>query len=374
MKIFTRCFFALTLSGSALFAQNLAGTWQGALQTPNRELRTVIKISTTPADTLQAQFYSIDQNSPAIPASVTVQGSNVKISVPGIGGTYDAKLSPDGNSMNGNFTQGPAPLPLTLIRATPQTAWVIPEPVRPKMMAADANPAFEVATIKPNNSGIEGKGIGVNGHQITTRNTSVSDLITFAYGIHARQITGGAAWIDTDKFDLQGEPDVEGAPNDRQVKMMFQKLLADRFRLTFHRDKRELSVYTITVGKTGPKLTASTGDPGGLPTLGLRGLGKVFARNASMADLAQLMQTTALDRPVVDQTGLKGRYDLTLNWTPDESQFHGRGGQAPPPPANVEPDPDLYTAIQQQLGLKLDAVKAPADVLVIDHVEKPSEN
>jgi uncharacterized protein (TIGR03435 family) len=86
------------------------------------------------------------------------------------------------------------------------------------------------------------------------------------------------------------------------------------------------------------------------------------------------MQTTALDRPVVDQTGLTGKYDFTLDWTPDESQFGGRGGQAPPPADNAEVPPDLYTAIQQQLGLKLESTKAPVDVLVIDRVEKPSEN
>jgi len=77
---------------------------------------------------------------------------------------------------------------------------------------------------------------------------------------------------------------------------------------------------------------------------------------------------------VLDQTGISGRFDLSLNGTPDEFQFGGRGGQLPPPPDNVDPDPDLYTAIQKQLGLKLEAVKAPADVLVIDHVEKPSDN
>jgi len=100
----------------------------------------------------------------------------------------------------------------------------------------------------------------------------------------------------------------------------------------------------------------------------------VFARNASMTDFASLMQGSIPDRPVVDQAGLTGRYDLMLNWTPDESQFGGRGGQLPPPPANVEPDPDLFTAIQQQLGLKLDAARTSTEVLVIERVEKPSDN
>jgi len=367
------------LSGNALLAQSLVGTWQGTLkvpQAPKGELRVVYKISTTDADSLKAVMYSIDQGGQPISAStVTFQGGAVKISIPGIGGTYEGKLSADGNTIAGDWTQGPMPLPLNLTRATNQTAWAIPEPpARPKPMAADANPAFEVAVIKPSRPDAQGKGIGVNGRQITTRNTSVTDLITFAYNLHARQITGGPSWMETEKYDLQAEPDVEGAPNDRQVKMMFQKMLADRFKLTFHRDKKELTVYTLNVAKTGSKLKQSDSDPNGLPTLGLRGLGRLFTRNASMADFASLMQTTALDRPVVDQTGLTGKYDFTLDWTPDESQFGGRGGQAPPPADNAEVPPDLYTAIQQQLGLKLESTKAPVEVLVIDRVEKPSEN
>jgi uncharacterized protein (TIGR03435 family) len=369
----------ITLWGHALLGQSLVGTWQGTLgvpQVPRGELRTVFKLSTTDSDTLKAVMYSIDQGGQPVSAtSVSVQGSAVKIAIAGIGGAFEGKLSADGNTIAGTWSQGPMPLTLNLTRATAQTAWAIPEPpARPKPMAADANPAFEVATIKPSRPEAVGKGINVNGHQITTRNTSVSDLITFAYGVHGRQVTGGPSWIDTEKYDLQAEPDVAGAPNDRQVKMMFQKMLADRFQLTFHRDKKELTVYTLNVGKTGPKLNKSDSDPNGLPTLGLRGLGRLFTRNASMADFAALMQTTALDRPVVDQTGLTGKYDFTLDWTPDESQFGGRGRQAAPPVDNAEVPPDLYTAIQQQLGLKLESTRAPVEVIVIERLEKPSAN
>jgi uncharacterized protein (TIGR03435 family) len=118
-------------------------------------------------------------------------------------------------------------------------------------------------------------------------------------------------------------------------------------------------------------------DPNATPGVGFVGLGRFVARNATMPIFAQVMQGTALDRPVVDQTGLSGRYDCTLNWTPDEFQFADmRNPNAPLPPAdpNNADLPDLYTAIQQQLGLKLDATKAPVDVMVIDRIEKPSEN
>jgi uncharacterized protein (TIGR03435 family) len=93
-----------------------------------------------------------------------------------------------------------------------------------------------------------------------------------------------------------------------------------------------------------------------------------------MADFAGLMQEAVLDRPVLDQTGLNGRFDFTLKWTPDDSQFGGMGAKIPPPTDSANAPPALYTAIQEQIGLKLDATKAPAEVLVIDHVEKPSEN
>src|SRR6185295_13887174 len=165
------------------------------------------------------------------------------------------------------------------------TAWVIPEaPVPPKPMAADANPVFEAATIKPSNPATPGIGFRVNGRQFTTLNTTLIDLMTFAYGIHAKQITGMPAWAESDKYDLLARPDGEGQPNDKQWKAMLQKLLADRFQLKFHRDKRELAAYAITADKTPHKLTKSAGDPNGLPGLFFRGLGNLTVRNATMAD------------------------------------------------------------------------------------------
>jgi uncharacterized protein (TIGR03435 family) len=264
---------------------------------------------------------------------------------------------------------------LNLQHVTGDAAWPIPEPpVRLKPMAADANPVFEVATIKPSKPETQGKGIAVRGRGFSTINTSVSDLITFAYGLHARQITGGPAWIESDKYDLTAKPDGEGQPNDKQWKAMLQKLLADRFQLSFHRDKKDLSVFAIVIGKNGPKLTKSAGDPNGLPSLFFRGLGVLPVRNATMADFAGVMQTAVLDRPVVDQTGLVGRFDFELKWTPDETQFAGLGIRPQAPSDDPAAPPDLFTAMQEQLGLKLQPTKAPVEVLVIDRVEKPSEN
>jgi uncharacterized protein (TIGR03435 family) len=380
MKKWMLCIAALaSIPGSALLAQNLTGTWQGTLKpNPTTDLRIVFKISTSDKDTLKGVMYSIDQKTPAIPLSaVTLQGSSVKLTIPAIGGSYEGKLGSDGSSIDGNWSQGPNPLPLHLTRATDATAWAIPDPPPPpKKMKADADPSFEVATIKPSDPNKPGQFLTIQGDRMVTGNTSLSFLITFAYGLHPKQIAGGPSWLDSEKYDITAKPDVEGQPNDKQLRTMLQKLLADRFKLTFHKEKKELSAYSIAVGKNGAKLSKSEGDPNGLPGLGFRGkLGALFARNATISDFAGLMQTVVLDRPVVDQTGLAGRFDFTLDWTPEPSQFGGRGGQTPQPGADdPAAPPDLFTAIVAQLGLKLESAKLPVDVLVVDHVEKPSGN
>ncbi|HTC89041.1 MAG TPA: TIGR03435 family protein [Bryobacteraceae bacterium] len=379
MKKFLLWMIALAfLQGSGLLAQTLTGTWQGALEAPKApggQLRIVIKISTTDTDALKAELYSIDQGAGAMAGNVTLQASAIKIAVPSVAGSYEGRLSADASTIVGTWTQGPMPRPLNLKRATPETAWTIPEPpARPKPMAADANPTFEVATIKPSKPGVPGRMYRVNGRRFTTLNTSVSDLITYAYGVHPRQIAGGPPWMESQKYDVEAQPDGEGQPSEKQWKTMFEKLLAERFQLTIHHEQKELPVYAIVVGKTGHKLTKSAGDPNGLPGLFFRGLGVLPGRNATMADFAGVMQTAVLDRPVVDQTGLPGRYDFLLTWTPDETQFGGLGVKVPPPTDKADAPPDLFTAIQQELGLKLESTKASVDVLVVDKVEKPTEN
>jgi len=370
----------LTLPSVRVLAQSapdITGTWQGTLQVPqakNGELRLVIKISKGDGGGLKALFYSIDQGSQSIPGTVTLQGPTVKMNIPGIGGGYEGKLDSDGVNLTGTFNQG-APLPLNLKHVTDAAAWEIPKPPPPSAnMPSDANPSFEVATIKPGKPGSPGKGLGLRDPRtFMTINYSVSDLISFAYKVHVRQITGAPAWLEDEKYDIQATPDPPGMPSTRQIEIMVQKLLAERFKLAFHHDKKELSVFALTVGKTGSKLTASTSNLD-VPGLSFRGLGVMNAMNANMSDFTGTMQSLVLDRPVVDQTGLKGRFDFELKWTADDSQFPGLKGQLPPPRDDVETQPDLFTAIQQQLGLKLEAVKIPVDVLVIDHVEKPSAN
>lgn len=367
----------VALSSTSLQAQDLVGTWQGAITLPNgKELRLVVKIPKVDAPPQKGTFYSIDQGGAAIPINaITLQGKEVKMIIPLIGGSYEGKLEPDNETITGNWKQGPQPMALVIKRVKPEAAWEIPEPPPPpKPMAATEVPEFEVATIKPSKPEQQGKGIFFRDRRFATINSTLNDLITFGYGIHVKQISGGQAWMDSEKFDIIAQPKDEGQPNEKQLKTMIQKLLADRFKLTFHREKKELAVYAVAIAKGGSKLNKSEGAPNGLPALFFRGLGGLIVKNANIGDFASLMQTTVLDRPVVDQTGLTGRWDFTLDWTPDEFQFAGMGVKMPPPPNSGETKPDLFTAIQEQIGLKLESTKAPVETFIIDSVSKPTDN
>jgi uncharacterized protein (TIGR03435 family) len=199
----------------------------------------------------------------------------------------------------------------------------------------------------------------------------VLNLIEEAYSINPREVVNGPDWLDT-KYDIVAQPDGEGQPSLQQWHIMMQKLLADRFKLSFHWDKKEVSIYALTVTKNGSKLTASAGDRKGPPNLAMPARGRFRGRNATMADFAGELQGV-LDRPVGDKTGISGRYDVVLNWTVDDFQASRLSGFPAPQQLNGEV-PDLFTAIQEQLGLRLESTKAPVNVIVIDHAEKPSEN
>jgi uncharacterized protein (TIGR03435 family) len=212
------------------------------------------------------------------------------------------------------------------------------------------------------------------GRHVMTINTNMNDLITVAYGLHVKQIVGAPAWFSVDKFDIDGVPDVDGRPNSKQLKLLIQSALTDRFKLTFHHDQKELSVYALTIGKGGPKLTETIHRPNDPSNFLFRKLGALMVTNSTMKDFCDGMESAVTDKPVVDHTGLTARYDFTLNWTPDESQFEAMGGYKPPTTEDPNAPPALSTAMQEQLGLKFEATKAAADVFVIDHVEKPSAN
>jgi uncharacterized protein (TIGR03435 family) len=365
---------------------DIVGIWQGTLNPPNapKGVRFVIKISKGSDGSYKAAMYNADQGSPPMNFSkVTLQGADVEFATPMV--TIEGKLSADGKTIDGSFNGGgPKPLAISFARTAPEDAWPIPE--APKPMAADADPAFDVATIKPNDSGAtQMRGLVIRGREFRTNASSLQDLISFGYSVQSKQIVEGPAWISSDRYDITALPNAEGVPNTEQVRVMIRKLLADRFALKFHHEKREMSAYVLEVAKSGHKLTPDE-SKGNLPGLGFRpgtdGVTLVVG-NATMADFTGFLQVLVLDRPVVDRTNLTGKFDFKCTFTPDDSQFNGHPPKLPAPAgadgaqsptADTAAAPSLYEAMEKQLGLKLTAEKTMVDVIVIDHVEKPSAN
>ncbi len=233
-----------------------------------------------------------------------------------------------------------------------------------KRMAADAHPSFAVAAIKPHDPNSPRQGFIAQGDRFTIRGQTVATLMQYAYAIYWRQIVDSPDWVFHDRYDIEGTTDTEGEPNLSQQQEMLQKLLADRFGLKFHRDKRELSVYALQIAKGGPKLTAAA-NPDAQPDQDAAGHGTEITQIYTSSSIGHFIlgMQFFLDRPIVDQTGLTGLYDLKLHYTTDESRT-----------TDPNAPPGIFTAIQQQLGLKLEATKASTDVFVIDRAERPTPN
>jgi uncharacterized protein (TIGR03435 family) len=234
-------------------------------------------------------------------------------------------------------------------------------------------PVLEVAAIKPVKNPTPNVQDRTDGRRLLARNVTVRDLIMMGYELDPGQIADGPAWMATDEYDIDAEA-VEGVQLDDQQKeeMLLKELLADRFKLSFHHEQRTLPVYVMVVAKGGPKLKASDAD--GVENSACEHLGQCTFKKRTLSNFARFMQFVVLDRPVVDKTGIAGEFDFSLRWTPDESQFTRLGILPGPSADNPNAPPPLFPAIQEQLGLKLEPMKAPVQVLVIDHVERPTEN
>ena len=265
--------------------------------------------------------------------------------------------------------------------------------------ASEPLPSFEVATIRPSHSDLQKLGFRMTRIEFNVQNASLTDLIKFAYSVKSNaQLPKGPRWIDSDKFDInarieesQAETIQKLPPDQRfdQRRLMLQSLLSDRFGLKLSSQTKDLPVYALIVAKGGPKLKEVEGlplpQPGHsspppppgtlapgvhLPTLTGR-RGQLTAGAVSMPFFVNWVsgQPEMGDRVVTDATGLKGSYDFELNWSPDDGHT---------PLLNGVPQettgPSIFTAFQEQLGLKLESRKAPVEVLIIDHAERPSEN
>jgi uncharacterized protein (TIGR03435 family) len=241
-------------------------------------------------------------------------------------------------------------------------------------------PSFEVASIRQNRSGdrimlFQPR----SGGRFTATNCSLNLLISYAYDVMQSQIVGAPAWVGSDRYDVaakaENDPPVDG------IRAMLRRLLEERFQLKSHREERPGAVYDLVVSKPG-KLKATSGDcpgilsdqasrtnapPGDAPCGGLRNTpGHTKGCRLTAEELAGSL-SFFLQRPVVDKTGLTGRYDIELEWTPEATLLQASEAPAAGPP-------DMLTAVREQLGVKLESGRGPIKVLVIDHIQRPSEN
>lgn len=230
--------------------------------------------------------------------------------------------------------------------------------------------AFAVATIKPSAPDAETL-TQFRGNRFVTQGSTFIDLFKYAYDVNPNQVVGGPEWLRTQKFDVVADPETEKRPSSDQMKALVQQLLVERFHVQMHHAQKLLSVYALVKSSETPKLKKSASDPNGIPVVGYSPSGELSVGNATMANFATFLQRFVLDRPAIDQTGIPGHFDLVLRWTPDNLAAEPKTNE---PAADGAAPPNLFTAIKEQLGLKLEAKKANADVFVIDRAEQPSEN
>jgi uncharacterized protein (TIGR03435 family) len=227
-----------------------------------------------------------------------------------------------------------------------------------------ATQQFEVVSIKPNRSDDRGGNMMPIAGGFSARNLSVNMLIQSAYHVKPWEILGGPAWLTTDGYDIEAK--TEGKPTYQEKIEMLRPLLADRFQLKVHRETRQMPIYSLTVAKNGPRLQTTGAEVRGFIRPG-RGL--IEGKGVTMGALAGFLGGS-LGQSVTDNTGVIGGFDIRLEWTPTEVEPNYKYDDRP-----IDPNgPPIFTAIQDQLGLKLEASKGPIEVLVIDHVERPSAN
>jgi uncharacterized protein (TIGR03435 family) len=293
----------------------------------------------------------------------------------------------------------------------------VPLAIAAVSFAAAQTLSFEVASVKPTAPSPDGRirimmrgGPGTSDPgQITYKGRSLKDLISSAYGVKSFQVSG-PGWLDSERFDIDAK--IPEGTTKEQFNMMMQNLLAERFKLAVHHETKDFPLYELTIAKGGPKLKASTEDPSaatgppppGPPPIGKDGLPqlpagrpglmmnalpgghrRVMAVVQPVSVLADML-SNLMDGPVIDKTGLTGKFDFTLEFVPEPGFGAGPLGAPPPPPPSLDPGQPaglaaadqlsgLFTALQEQLGLKLERKKGPLDVWVVDRAEKvPAEN
>ena len=239
-------------------------------------------------------------------------------------------------------------------------------------------PAFDVISIRPNNNSTQMNG-GNFSRRVGVRTTpdgfsasslDLKSLIAIAYGVKPDQVSGGPGWIDSNRYDIEAKVVAANGATPQpltreQSNLMLRSLLADRFKLAVHNETKEAPIYELIVAKNGPKLQPAKPDQPFRMTVG--GSGKATMEVDQISALIYQL-SLQVGRPVVDKTGLTGKYDIKLEWARDTGPSVGTAT------ADNTSGPSIFTAVQEQLGLKLQPAKAPVDVIVIDQVEQPTAN
>ena len=345
-------------------------------QPDGRDNRWVVKVEKAGTG-WKGTLWFIDQKSPAIPIDkVDWNAATLSLDIERVGITYEGKMAPEGDTISGTRTSGDNKAPLVFVRATAETAWEIPAPPPPQAkMDPNADPSFEVATIKPQAPGEHNFAFLLNRGNFVGRGLTVEKLMTISLSLNAAQIVGLPDWAREDKCDIAAKPETPGAPSLKQFMSEVAKLTAERYGLKYHVESRVMTAYSLTVAKGGIKMKPAPADAGDIPGFGLPP-GQLRINNATMKEFCGMLQSDILDHPVVDQTGLgAARYGGTVKYQMDDNQAIKMGMQkAPPPPETGDVPPPLFPALVEQFGLKLEAGKVPVNVIVVDSGSKPTPN
>jgi uncharacterized protein (TIGR03435 family) len=264
--------------------------------------------------------------------------------------------------------------------------------------ATEPVPEFEVATVKINKTGDNQMRLGGAGGRIDVINMQLRGVIQTAYRVPANQLVNVPGWVNSTRVDITAKADPKYSM--QQLQTMLQPLLVERFKFKFHRETREMDVYALVLankdGRLGPKLEKSAVDcadlgnaprsslvapkPGETPTCGTipAGPGHIVLKGFNMDAFTKILSLATRGRQVIDQTGLPGGYNIDLQYTPEAlsaAALAARSGAPPPAAALVDPNgPDLFSAVQEQLGLKLESKKVALDMMVVDNIEPPVED
>lgn len=360
------CLLFLSLLSAPLHAQTLNGVWQGILPV-DHDARIVFRLDLAADGVARGTFQWVDRNIAGIAfSSVKLHAGELVVESDVVHVSFHGKMSADGQSLTGTWTQDQKTYPLTLMRTTPEEAWEHGG-ASVAAMAATAAPAFEVASIRPSAPGVKGHRYDIRTRDFGAHNASLSDLVKFAFQVRTRQISGSPGWMDEEKFDITAKPDAPGQPSVDQYRSMVQKLLAERFGFRFHTVQQTFSVYALTLTGTHSALMRSN------PSLNGYGISlkqdpandttQIRFVDENIPEFTNVLMNFIEDRQIVDETGLSGEFDFTM--VLPSSVLDG---------TDSSERSSAFLRAVQPLGLRLVPKLTQVPVMVIDHVTHPSPN